>query len=429
MKTPTYASSDQEAPPVICDIPFNAPEPFSLEMLAVECRAELLRIGHWWHNNVVLSEGFAGEVTHAGEVKAGAPRGVILATRLLWFYSEAALYLSVDEDRNVWRNTAQDLYRYIIARFVDEKHGGVFWEVSASGRVLNSRKQIYAQAFAVYAFSAYYRLMGDKKTLDLTLDIFGLIELHGLDPVNGGYYEAFTQDWSALDDLRLSKKDLNSAKTMNTHLHLLESYTGLYSASQNADVKCALVSLIQCYSKNFPFAGNRHLKMFMDLTWQDESDDYSYGHDIESSWLLWEAILAVDDPSLFDQGRDLVLQLVESCEQEGIEDDGSLIDAYSIRKQCKIEDRVWWVQAEAMVGFFNAYEITRDPSHLNVVYGLWQFLKKEIIDNPRGEWRWMEKKDPNGKNYYTAGFWKGPYHNGRALIEICRRINKATLPD
>ena len=422
MKGTSHDSKAQENANVLCQAISNDRKHSCLEKLAGECKSELLRICHWWRDNVVLPDGFAGEVTHAGEVKACAPRGIILATRLLWFYSEAALYLSVGEGRDIWRNTAQDLYRYIVSTFVDEKHGGVFWEVSASGRVINSRKQIYAQAFAVYAFSAYYRLMGDKKTLTLTLAIFSLIEEHGADRINGGYFEAFTQDWSALKDIRLSEKDLNSAKSMNTHLHILEAYTGLYAASHEDDVKCALIKLIHCYSKNFPFAGNRHLKMFMDLNWKDESEDYSYGHDIESSWLLWEAMLAVGDEALLNQGRHLVLQLVESCQQEGIEDDGSLIDAFSIRKQCKIEDRVWWVQAEAMVGFFNAYEITRDPSYLNVVNGLWQFLKEEIIDRQWGEWRWMSKADPKGKNYYTAGFWKGPYHNGRALIEISRRL-------
>ena len=402
-------------------------DPLSLNILAGECKAELLRICHWWDENVIVADGFVGEIDHDLVVKPLAPRGVVLAARLLWFYSEAGLFLSEQEHQSRWKKIADHLYQYIVAHFIDTQHGGVFWEVSANGRVTNNRKQIYAQAFAVYALSAYYRLSKNHAALELALDIFTLIERYGLDSINGGYCEAFSREWNTLDDIRLSEKDLNSAKSMNTHLHILEAYTGLYLASKNSQVKSALVVLIDCYSMRFPFADTAHLKMFMTASWQDESVDYSYGHDIESSWLLWQAIIAVEDGRLAQQGKQLVLKLAEACKNEGIESDGALVDAYSLIKQAKIEDRVWWVQAEAMVGFFNAYEITQEENYIVLVQGLWQFLKSEIIDAELGEWRWMAKGDPKGKNYYTAGFWKGPYHNGRALIEVCRRIQNLQL--
>ena len=405
----------------------NRFDPLPLDILAGECKAELLRICHWWDDNVIVPDGFVGEVDYDGVVKPLAPKGIVLATRLLWFYSEAGLFLSKQENQPRWQKVADHLYQYIVEHFIDTQHGGVFWQLSASGQVSNSRKQIYAQAFAVYAFSAYYRLSNKPAALGLALDIFALIERYGLDSINGGYCEAFTREWHSLDDIRLSEKDLNSAKSMNTHLHILEAYTGLYLASKNRQVKSALVVLIECYSMRFPFADTAHLKMFMTAAWQDESLDYSYGHDIESSWLLWQAIVAVEDDRLQQQGKPLILALVNACKNEGIESDGALIDAYSLVKQAKIEDRVWWVQAEAMVGFFNAYEMTQDASYIALVNGLWQFLKSEIIDFEQGEWRWMAKDDPKGKNYYTAGFWKGPYHNGRALIEICRRIQNLQL--
>lgn len=395
---------------------------FSLGNLADECRAELQRVCHWWQDNVLLPEGFAGEVSSAGEVKPAAPKGIILATRLLWFYSEAAIYLGQPQ----WRKVADHLYRYIATHFIDRHYGGVFWELDAKGCVTNNRKQVYAQAFAIYAFSAYYRLSGDKHVLDLAYSLFGLIERHALDRINGGYCEAFSHDWGRLDDLRLSDKDLNSAKTMNTHLHILEAFTGLYIADKNPDVQNALTGLVRCYSKHFSAETVPHLKMFMDLDWQDDSVDYSYGHDIESSWLLWEAAHALGDEHLRDELKDLVLTLVSSCENEGIQSDGSLIDAYSLVDACQIEDRVWWVQAEALVGFFNAYEMTGDRRYLTIVNKLWSYIKLEIIDSEKGEWRWLAKSDPKSASHYTAGFWKGPYHNGRALIELCQRIEAIT---
>jgi N-acyl-D-glucosamine 2-epimerase len=407
--------------------------PLALEALKTELLAELRRINHFWLNDVISEESYCGQVSADGVREPNADKGIILATRMLWYFSEAAMYL---EEYSL-RCAADKIYCFICDYFIDTRQGGVFWMLNAKGQVKNDRKQVYAQAFAIYAFSAYFRLSKNPAALEHARRIFALLETHAFDQVNGGYFEAFSHDWGFLHDIRLSTKDLPSPKTMNTHLHLLEAYTGLLRAEKIAGsdlhlmkISTCLIRLLNTYKERFFDADTKHLRMFMGNTWFDESSAYSFGHDIESSWLIWEAVTELHSHNLKPIYQATVDSLIQTTIAEGLASNaGSVYDMVQISTGHIEKARIWWVQAEALVGFFNAWQITRNDQYLNYVFGIWEFIRQELLDRKHGEWHWTATcdTDPKVPSHYKVGPWKGPYHNGRAMLELCRRIDDIHL--
>lgn len=393
-----------------------------------ETEEELKTICQWWIDNIITADAytFVGEVSHEGDVNLEANKGVILTTRMLWFFSEAAKALE-NTDKLLCKKlqTAANLmFKFICNYFLDKDYGGVFWEVDCYGHLVNDRKQVYAQSFAIYAFSAYYKLTNSQQALDHALAIFNYLEQYSLDKEKGGYLEAFSREWGTLEDVRLSDKDLNSPKTMNTHLHVLEAYTALYRVMRNEPIQLALTRLLACYVERFYRSEQGHFKMFQSDNWDDESTHISYGHDIESSWLIWEAAEVLGDTTLLQRYRPIVLELATVCMETGLNSDGSIMDLHELATKKDIPERVWWVQAEAVVGFLNAYQMTADKRFMTTAYATWDFIKNQIIDKDGGEWHAIAEKDQHaGYKEYKVGFWKGPYHNGRALLEICRRMS------
>jgi mannobiose 2-epimerase len=307
--------------------------------------------------------------------------------------------------------------------FNDERHGGVFWELDSNGKCINGKKQSYAQSFAIYGLSAYYMLTKDQKAIDQALKYFSLIEEHAIDPIHGGYLEAFSQNWQSLDDVRLSTKDMNSPKSMNTHIHILEAYTSLYLATQNPTVGIALNKLINLIFERILDPKSHHLFLFLDEDWTDTSNCFSYGHDIECSWLLWDALNALGEPSLTKKYRSTVISMAQVCLTQSIGDFGQVCDQFTFTDKVKHQDSFWWVQAEALVGFLNAYHLTGEQEYLVACQKIWQFTQEQHIDDDNGEWFWLAKDQQNLNHAeYKAGFWKGPYHNGRAMMEAAELI-------
>lgn len=382
--------------------------------------AELCAISRWWQTHALDAEqgGFWGRIDDCNNVDRHANKSIIQNARILWYSSEVALFRGRAEDRHC----AERAYAYICEHFFDPHHGGVFWELDSHGQLVNGRKQLYAQAFALYALCAYYRLSGEEYALTQAHRLFDLIETHGRDREQGGYLEAFSREWGTIDDVRLSPKDMNWPKTMNTHLHVLEAYTALFITCPSDGVRQALEELVDCFVEHF-ICDSGHLRMFMDHQWQDKSDCYSFGHDIECSWLLWEAVEALGHPALRESLRPTVLRMASVCLREGLGERGELVDGYDFINHQTQPERVWWVQAEAMVGFLNAYQLSGDADYFGVFERLWRFVQEQHIDREYGEWRWLSALDDSQQfSDQKAGPWKGPYHNGRAMMEVLRRL-------
>ena len=389
--------------------------------LPQEFHAELIAIADWWvkHSPDDEQGGFYGEISVDNQPVKNASKGIILNARILWFFSEVAL--AVDNEN--YRRCADRAYDYIVANFVDQEFGGVFWELDASGKPINTKKQIYAQAFTVYALCAYYQLTQNVAALQLAQSCFELIEQHGIDREREGYLEAFTCEWGLIEDLRLSEKDLNYPKSQNTHLHILEAYTRLHQVDDRAVVKAALRYNIEMFDKYMIDRDTHHLRMFMDLEWKDFSPGYTYGHDIEASWLIAQALESLGDDAYTKALTPTLIKIAEVTLKEGIGDRGQVLDSYDFATRSVNADTVWWVQAEALVGFLYAYATTNDARFYEAAKNTWQFIKTYQIDHKNGEWLWLSTLNA-GSDYYKVGFWKCPYHNGRAMLEATRYLQR-----
>lgn len=379
---------------------------------------ELRQILSYWMNHTIDKEhgGFYGKINHDNIAIPGAPKGAVLNARILWAF--AAAYRQTKYQPYV--EIADRAFQYILNNFMDHENGGVYWSVDDKGRPLDTKKQVYALAFALYGFSEYYLATGIGSAKQFSVELFKTIEQYSYDDTRGGYFEAFTKDWQELTDLRLSKKDANERKTMNTHLHVLEAYTNLYRCWPDRDLKQSIIKLLNNFSEHIIDTKTGHLILFFDDNWNVKSDIISFGHDIEAAWLLQEAAERIDDEELVKRFKEFAVKIAE-VSAEGLDTDGGLI--YEKENGHCINEKHWWPQAEAMVGLYNAYQVSGEEHFLQQSIGCWKYVQEFILDKKNGEWFWGVTKDHQPmENQDKAGFWKCPYHNSRACLEIIRRI-------
>ena len=286
----------------------------------------------------------------------------------------------------------------------------------------DGKKQIYGLAFCIYAMTAYYKAAGNTEALQQAKNLYNLIEQYSYDRERGGYFEAFTREWEPIGDLRLSEKDANEKKTMNTHLHVIEAYTSLYEIWKDERLKSRITGLLDVFDKYIINKKNHHLNLFMDEDWQVKSTTILFGHDIEAAWLLLEAAEATGEKPWIEKYKKWAVKIADAA-SKGRDTDGGLWYEYEPDSGHWTREKHSWPQAEAMVGYLNAYRLTGNMSYLDQSYQSWRFIDSYILDKEKGEWFWGVKADHSpmaGQD--KAGFWKCPYHNTRACLEVIKRI-------
>jgi len=348
-----------------------------------------------------------------------APKGAILNARILWAFS-AAYRVTGD---NTYLEMATRAKREIIDRFYDKEHGGIYWSISADGKPLDTKKQFYAIGFAIYGLSEYVRATGDSEALDYAIRLFHDIEDHSRDRERGGYIEALTRDWQPIADMRLSEKDANASKTMNTHLHIIEPYTNLMRIWPDAELREALTSLLGIFLDRITAPEWRgHMGLFFDDSWRRSDGIISYGHDIEASWLLLETAQVLGDEALTARTLQATRRIAEAA-LHGRCTDGSMV--YERHADGRFDnDKHWWVQAEQMVGLIWLYRYHGDMSALNKAVETWRYISENIVDHENGEWFWSRHDGCVNRADDKAGFWKCPYHNTRMCLEVYERLNE-----
>jgi mannobiose 2-epimerase len=394
----------------------------NLKMLAAHMDMELNNILNYWISNTIdlNNGGFYGQIDGKGILHPGAPKGSVLNTRILWTF--AAAYKYKKDSR--YLDMAKRAKEYIFNYFIDKKYGGIFWTLDYKGKVLEPKKQIYAIAFAIYAFSEYYKISGDRNVLTKAIELYNLIEKYSFDSNYDGYFEAFSREWNNIDDLRLSDKDANEKKTMNTHLHILEAYTSLFKVWPDDRLKIKLEGLIHIFLYKILDKTSYSFNLFFDEKWNIKSDVYSFGHDIEGSWLLYEAAKTINNKSLINKVTEVSISIAENILKNAIDNDGGLFNEIK-NKRVVDTDKHWWPQAEAIVGFLNAFEISANEKFAEAAFNVWNFINKYIIDKTKGEWFFrVNKEGLVYKNEDKVGLWKCPYHNSRCCIEAVERIGR-----
>lgn len=375
----------------------------------------------FWIDKMVDHEngGFYGRIDGHGNLHADAEKGGILNARILWTFSAAYRVLGKSE----YLEMATRAKDYIIAHFIDREYGGTYWSLDYKGNPKDTKKQFYAIGFMIYGLSEYVRATGDKEALDYAIQLFECIEEHSLDVIYNGYIEACTREWGEIADMRLSVLDANYPKSQNTHLHIIEPYANLYRVWKDERLEKALRNMINIFTDKILNPETNHLDLFFEKDWTRGAGHLeSYGHDIECSWLMHEAALVLGDAEVLKKVEEIV-PLVAKASEKGLNPDGSMIHEANLDTGHVDDDLHWWVQAEAVVGFYNIYQHFGDESALDKSLQCWQYIKDNLIDYKAGEWYWSRHPDGTlNLDDDKAGFWKCPYHNGRMCLEIIERI-------
>ena len=357
--------------------------------------------------------GFFGRIDGDGNIDLDAGKGAILNSRILWTFASAYRLLKKKE----YLESAVRAWHEVRDRFFDKEYGGVYWSLDSDGRPKDTKKQFYAIAFAIYGLSEYFRATGDDEALDLAKTLYNCIEEHSND--GDGYIEACTREWGVIEDMRLSDKDQNDTKTMNTHLHILEGYTNLYRVWKDSGLRDRLEGLVNIFTDKI-IRSDGHLGLFFGDDWTPHSTAVSYGHDIEASWLLDEAAGVLGNNVLAAKIKTTCAKIAAAA-MEGFSSESGMIYEYDPATGRRDSERHWWVQAETVVGCLSQYQKTVDAMWLESAGNEWSFIRSNLIC-PDGEWYWSILPDgtPNTTDD-RAGFWKCPYHNSRMCLEVLER--------
>ena len=399
----------------------TAAELLAAQALAKQLHKELTEnILPYWSRRMIRPDGLLlGRIDGNENDDPSAPIGGIMTARMLWTFASA--YRLIGDP--AYLETAVLAKRMIIDRFFDPEFGGTYWSLNPDGTPLDTKKQIYAIAFTIYGLAELNRATGDAEALEYAIKLFRSIEDHSFDTEKDGYFEAFTRSWDPIEDMRLSDKDANESKTMNTHLHILEAYTCLFRVWKNPLLEKRLRGLIDIFHYHI-LGSDDHLLLFFDNDWNCRYDTISYGHDIEASWLIHEAVLVLGDREVLERTEARIPSIVMSA-GEGFSPEGGMIYEREGHDGHADEDRHWWVQAETVVGYFNLWNHFGVQEGLENALSCWEFIKNHLVDRENGEWFWSLRADGTvNRDDDKAGFWKCPYHNGRMCMEIIERLRQ-----
>ncbi len=403
--------------------------------LASEAKAHLLGciISFWRNLRDDENGGYYGWMDYDLTVDKKAMKGCILNSRITWFFSNVyALYkkgLLTEADFMRYGYYSKDIkaeadhaYHFLRDHCIDREHGGIYWSLTYDGKPDDTTKHTYNQAFCIYALSSYYDISGDKEALALAEQLVDLIETRCTDEI--GYLEAFTIDFKPESNEKLSENGVMAAKTMNTLLHVFEAYTELYRLAKNETAKKKLMWMMDTIADKIYNPTLHRQEVFFDREYNSIIDLHSYGHDIETAWLVDRGVEVLGDDSYKAKmepiTRDLTAQIYRVA-----------FDGHSLANECEKgvvnEHRIWWVQAETVIGFLNGYEKTPEHTeYLDAALAEWEFIKEHVVDKRAGsEWFW--EVDKEGKPYPDRPIveqWKCPYHNGRMCIEVIKRLSK-----
>lgn len=391
---------------------------------ATALRAEIVEnikecvLPFWLDHTIDPAGGFYGMVMRDGTPVPDAPKGGVLNARILWTFSQA--YRLYNDE--AYLNMANRAQRYFIDHLIDPVYGGTFWQINADGTPQESDiKQTYGLAYAIYGLSEHYRATRNEESLQKAIEIYRTMEEKVLDKEQDGYIESFTREWGTPDKIGYDG-DGTATKTMNTHIHVLEAYTSLYRVWPDEALRGRLRAILELLTTKLYDANRKHLILYCDNDWNNLSDIDSYGHDIETSWLLSEAAEVLGDEKAIKKINGIAIEMVDVALKEGLNEQGAMM--YERHGEHYRKESSWWCQAESIVGCINAYQLTGNESYLEHAKRFWEFIKAYHVDNEYGEWFRSVSLDgkPNLKEAKVS-LWNCPYHNSRMGFEVDVRLS------
>jgi len=358
--------------------------------------------------------GFYGLIDQDMTVHKDAPRGALLTSRILWTFS-AAYRIYHDPD---YREMAQWAYRDLMDKFRDREFGGLYWSVTVTGEPVETQKQIYGQVFGIYALAEYYRITGEKPALDEAIALYQLIEKNAHDGKQGGYFDALDRQWQRVKQNVLGP----TSKSQNSHIHIMEAFTNLLRVWPDAGLHERQRELIELMMTRIIDPKTHHLVLFMKDDWTPVGDEFSYGHDIELAWLLVEAAEQLGEAALIARAKAEAVAIARVTAAEGLDHDGSVYNEGTAHGVTNA-NKDWWPQAEAAVGFLNAYQLTLDPKYFTAAQRSWDYIEAKFVDRKYGDWYESLDRDGTPKRRSKSSVWKCPYHNSRSCLELVERLH------
>lgn len=390
-----------------------------------------------------VDERFGGYLTcydEDGNFTGDFDKLIITQTRMIWGFSYLSDFCRPG-DKPAMLAAARQGRDFFLAHFWDEKNGGFHWKTDREGKVLDSGKLVYGQSFGIYALAEYARHTGDGEALTKACETFALLQLHAADTLNGGYYENLESDWS----LSPGGVYAGDRKSLDIHMHLMEAFDTLYAAT-NADVHGRklqevielllkhMINTEKGYGYNqFDAAFNRIPAINIYRTWNFEretgevietpTDTTSYGHNVELSWLMNQALDRLGGPSA---RQDAVLRrLLDHSLKHGYDYEfGGVYRDGIADGQVLVTDKEWWQNFEALVGYSNGYLRFGRQEYLKALLDTWEFDKKYFLNRAVGESRQLLSRQGQPISGNMGNPWKGIYHTGRALAETVLRLDR-----
>ena len=391
-----------------------------LQQLATNAELELRgNILPFWlkHTRDRERGGFYGEIDQQMNVRKNAPRGALLTSRILWTFSAA--YRTYHDPE--YLEMARWAYRDLMDNFRDRESGGLFWSITADGKPEQTFKQIYGQAFGIYALAEYFRATGEQPALDEAIALYRLLEQHAHDEKQGGYFDALDREWEPQRRNLLGP----APKSQNSHIHIMEAFTNLLRIWPDAGLRARQRELLDLMLTRIVDPKTSHLVLFMKNDWTPIGDAVSYGHDIELSWLLVEAAEQLGDPALLARVKPAALAIARVTLAEGMDADGAVLNEGNAHGVTNT-NKDWWPQAEAAVGYLNAYQLSRDPKYFVAAQRSWNFIQQKFVDRKNGDWYESLERDGTPLRRMKVSVWKCPYHNSRSCLELVERLRGAT---
>lgn len=346
-----------------------------------------------------------------------AVKGCILNSRILWFFSNAWAVL---QDESL-KEYADHAYEFMKKYCFDEERGGVYWSVTYDGKPEDTTKHTYNQAFAIYALSSYYDISGNEEALVLARKLRDVVEEKCFDEV--GYKEALDINFNPAENDKLSENGVMADRTMNTLLHVFEAYTELYRVTKDEIAAKKLRWMMDLVAEKIYNPALHRQEVFFDNNYTSLIDLHSYGHDIETAWLVDKGAQVLGDEAYIAKMAPITADLEQQVYKLAYSEN-------SFKNECErgVDDerRVWWVQAEAVVGFYNGWQKDASKAHyLEAAETIWKFIQDKVVDKRPGS-EWFSEVDVTGKPYMHKPIlepWKCPYHNGRMCLEMIKRAN------
>ncbi|MCL2388708.1 MAG: AGE family epimerase/isomerase [Defluviitaleaceae bacterium] len=375
----------------------------------------------WWAENTVDEKhgGFYGAINADNTPDETADKFIVLNARLVWTYS--ACYDATKNEK--YKKLAQRAYEYVATHFYDKKYGGFYTWVNYRGEPVAEHKFTYGNAFAIYGLVEYARVFNCNEAKMMAQETAKLLDANMWDIQYGGYYEMASREWQYTPNVNLLTADTRVQKTMNTHLHMVEAYTNLLRIDNSKALRSKVRELLYLILNKIVNRDNWHFYLFQTRDWAPTTPDLTLGHDIEGSWLLYETAEALGESEALADTRKVAVNMARAAYDDGIAESGAMHTEYHLHERRFSANFSWWEQCEAVVGFLNAWQLTKEDKFLDAALAALEYVDKHFIDRTLGGWyAWVNNDGTPMSRLSKADGYTCPYHNARMSIEVMRRL-------